>query len=161
MTDINSVNLVGRLTKDIGNDQRDFAYVGQGTARANLSIACNRARKNGNEWVDETSYFDVVVWGKTAENLKQYFVKGQQLIISGYLKQDRWEKDGQKYSRVYVVAENVELGASPRNGGYNQQSAPQNASQNVPQYGSMNYGADNQNYQNNYGGNFPEDVPWN
>lgn len=154
MTDINSVNLVGRLTKDCGNDEKSFAYVGQGTARANLSIACNRARKNGNEWVDETSYFDVVVWGKTAENLRQYFVKGQQLIISGYLKQDRWEKDGQKFSRVYVVADSVELGASPKGG--NNQNYQQ------PQYGSMSYPADNQNYQqNNNGGNFQEDFPWN
>ena len=56
MTDINNVVLVGRLTRDLGTDERSFGYGQSGTARANISIAVNRSRKQGEQWVDETSF---------------------------------------------------------------------------------------------------------
>ena len=109
MTDINSVVLVGRITKDVGSDERSFSYVGNGTAKAVVNIAVNRGVKKGDKWEDEASFFDIVIWGKTAENLKPRLTKGTQITVSGYLKQDRWEKDGQKQSRVQVVADMVEI----------------------------------------------------
>ena len=109
MTDINSVVLVGRITKDVGSDERSFSYIGNGTAKATVSLAVNRSVKKGDKWEDETSFFDVVIWGKLAENLKPRLTKGTQITVSGYLKQDRWEKDGQKQSRVQVVADMVEV----------------------------------------------------
>ena len=109
MTDINSVVLVGRITKDVGGDELSFYYVGNGTAKAVVNIAVNRGVKKGDKWEDETSFFDVVIWGKIAENLKPRLTKGTQITVSGYLKQDRWEKDGQKQSRVQVVADMVEI----------------------------------------------------
>ena len=109
MTDINSVVLVGRITKDVGSDERSFSYVGNGTAKAVVSVAVNRGVKKGDKWEDETSFFDVVIWGKTAESLKPKLIKGRQITVSGYLKQDRWEKDGQKQSRVQIIADMVEV----------------------------------------------------
>ena len=109
MTDLNHVVIIGRLTRDLGTDERSFGYVANGQARANVSIAVNRSKKSGEEWVDEVSYFDVTIWGKTAENLKPYLTKGKQIAVDGYLKQDRWEKDGQIMSRVSIVANNVQL----------------------------------------------------
>lgn len=109
MQDINKVILVGRLTRDLGSDERSFCYVGNGTAKAVVSIASNRARKQGDQWVDDVSYFDITIWGKTAENLKPYLKKGTQIAVEGYLKQDRWEKDGQKRSAISIVAESVQL----------------------------------------------------
>lgn len=109
MTDINSVALVGRITKDVGSDERSFSYIGNGTAKAVVNIAVNRGVKKGDKWEDEASFFDVVIWGKTAENLKPRLTKGTQITVSGYLKQDRWEKDGQKQSRVQIVADLVEV----------------------------------------------------
>ena len=156
MNDLNDYSVIGRLTRDLG--ERDFAYIGNGTAKADLSIAVNRSIKRNDQWQDEVSYFDVVVWGKTAENLKQYFVKGKQLAIRGYLKQDRWEKDGQKHSRVSIVADVVQLlgGKSESNsdGGYqqsysqNQQSAftPRNNAPAAPEEPSSE--------------DFPEDIPF-
>lgn len=73
MTDLNDYNVIGRLTHDL--DERSFAYTPQGTARMNLSIAVNRSVKRGDEWVEETSFFEAVVWGKTAENIKPYMTK--------------------------------------------------------------------------------------
>lgn len=137
--DINHVILVGRLTKDLAGDEKNFGYVANGQARANVSIAVNRSKKSGDQWIDEVSYFDVTIWGKTAENLKPYLTKGKQIIVDGYLKQDRWEKDGQKFSKVTVVANTVQL-AGGKNGTDNTQNTQ---------------GADF-----NPGDGFPEDVPF-
>ena len=117
MTDLNHIVLIGRLTKDCGADERSFSYVGNGTAKAVVSLAVNRSVKKGEKWEDEVSFFDVTIWGKMAENLKPNLVKGKQICIEGYLKQDRWEKDGKKESRVNITAEKVQL----LGGGKNQQ----------------------------------------
>lgn len=117
MTDLNHVVVIGRLTKDLGNDERSFGVLPNGQARANISIAVNRSRRNGDEWVDEVNYFDVTIWGKTAENLKPYLLKGKQIAVDGYLKQDRWEKDGQKMSKVSIVANNVQMLGGRSEGG--------------------------------------------
>jgi len=107
VTDINSVVVCGHITRDLEGNA--FAYTPNGQARANISIAVNRSRKQGEQWVDEVSYFDVTIWGKTAENLKPYLTKGAQIVVSGHLQQDRWEKEGQKFSKVGIVADSVQL----------------------------------------------------
>lgn len=115
MTDINNVNLVGRLTRDI-----DIRYTQSGTAIGSCAIACNRSIKKGEQWEDEASFFDVTVFGKMAEGLKDYLTKGKQIAVSGYLKQDRWQKDGQNFSKVGIVAESIQL----LGGEKKEQSAP-------------------------------------
>lgn len=122
MTNTNSVIIIGNLVRGVTENERDFGYVANGNARANVTIAVNRSKKQGDQWVDKTSYFDVTIWGKTAENLKPYLNKGQKICVKGFLDQDRWEKDGQKFSRVGIVAESVELCGTPNN---NQNNASQ------------------------------------
>ena len=139
MTDLNSVIEIGRLTRDIS--ERDFAYTTAGKARLNLSIAVNRSEKRGGEWADKVSFFDVTVWGKTAENIRPYLHKGKQIAVDGYLDQQRWEKDGIKYSKVVIIADSVQL-----LGG--NESAPQ-AQQPAGDYQSAGSGDD-----------FPEDIPF-
>ena len=161
MTDLNHVVLIGRLTRDLGADERSFGYVANGQARANVSIAVNRSRKNGEQWVDEVNYFDVTIWGKTAENLKPFLLKGKQICVDGYLKQDRWEKDGQKQSRVSIVANNVQLLGGKSEGGAPVGGAPR--FQPVNNAASTNGGYSNPYPQDSYGdsGNdFPEDIPF-
>ena len=125
MTDLNDVILIGRITKDVGSDERSFSFVGNGTAKAIASLAVNRSVKKGDSWEDEVSYIDCEIWGKTAENLKDKLVKGKQVCIRGYLKQDRWEKDGQKQSRLKVVAETVQLLGGGNKGGNNDGGFPE------------------------------------
>ena len=120
MADLNKVILIGRTTHEI--DERSFGYTTGGTARLNISIAVNRREKRNGEWADRVSYFDVTIWGKTAENIKAYLHKGKQIAVDGYLDQQRWEKDGVKYSKVVIIADNVQLLGGNENG---QQSAPQ------------------------------------
>ena len=143
MTDVNHVIEIGSLTRDIS--ERDFAYTTGGTARLNLSIAVNRSEKRNGAWQDKVSYFDVTVWGKTAENIKAYLHKGKQIAVDGYLDQQRWEKDGVKYSKVVIIADSVQLLGGNENG---QQSAPQ-AQQPAGEYQSAGSGDD-----------FPEDIPF-
>lgn len=104
MTDINSVFLIGRLTRD-----SDLKYTSSGQSVASLSIAVNRGKKDGDSWAEEASFFDVKIWGKTAEALNQYLVKGKQIAVKGELRQERWEKDGMPRSRVEIVADSVQL----------------------------------------------------
>lgn len=102
--DINRVIEIGRLTRDA-----EVTYTPGGMAIAKFCIAVNRRVKNGDGWADEANYFDVQLFGKSAENLKPYLLKGKQVGIDGYLKQDRWEKDGQKFSKVSINANDVQL----------------------------------------------------
>ena len=163
MTDLNHVVLIGRLTQDLGSDERSFGYVGNGQARANVSIAVNRSKKNGDQWVEEVNYFNITIWGKTAENLKPYLTKGKQICVEGHLKQDRWEKDGQKQSRVTIVADNVQLLGGR---GDNSQGASQMAG-GAPRFqpaNNVNQGGYNGGYQSepygDTGSDFPEDIPF-
>ena len=119
MTDINNVTLVGHLTKDA-----DIRYTTGGTAVLNFSVAVNESRKQGEQWVEEASFFDVTLFGKMGESVHQYMTKGKQVAISGRLQQQRWQKDGQNYSKVAVVANYVQLFGSAQG---NSQSAPSGA----------------------------------
>ena len=170
MADLNHVTLIGRLTRDA-----ELKYTPGGLAISSFSIAVNRRRKNGDQWVDEVSYFDINLYGKPAESLKQYLTKGKQVAVDGELRQDRWEKDGQNHSRVYIAANNVQLlggntgssnysnagGYAPANNnsqGYNQgYSQPQNSYQ--PRYDAPQ---DQYDPGSSYGSDssFSEDIPF-
>ena len=158
MTDLNHVVLIGRLTQDLGSDERSFGYVGNGQARANVSIAVNRSKKNGDQWIEEVNYFNITIWGKTAENLKPYLTKGKQICVEGHLKQDRWEKDGQKQSRVTIVADQVQLLGGK---GDSSQSGFNQSAGGAPRFQPAN---NNGGYQSesfgDTGSDFPEDIPF-
>ena len=150
--DINSINIIGRLTRDCGSGEHDFGYTKGGTASATVSIAVNRSVKRNDEWQTEVSYFDVKIWGKSAENLKQYLTKGKQIGVSGFLKQDRWkDNEGNSKSKVYIVAENVEL-LGGNNGGNKDGNNTEGGSY-APESNSGNtdMGTDN---------GFPEEIPF-
>ena len=102
--DINVVVLVGRLTRDC-----ELRSTPQGTSVCRFSVAVNRRKRTGDRWEDEVSYFDVVLWGKSADTLKPYLLKGRQVSIEGELRQNRWEQDGKNNSKIEVVANNVQL----------------------------------------------------
>ena len=160
MNDVNQLVLIGRLTQDLGADERSFGYVGNGQARANFNIAVNRSKKEGEQWVDEVSYFSITVWGKTAENLKPFLTMGKQVCVVGHLKQDRWEKDGQKQSRVSIVADSVQL-LGGKSDGFSAPSAEPVHQQGgkprfVPTQQPMNEGV----ADSAYNGDFPEDIPF-
>ena len=104
MSDLNLVSIIGRLTRDV-----ELKYTTTGTAIAELSIACNRSVKRGESWETDVSYFDATMYGRMAEGVKPYLTKGKMVAIIGHLKQDRWEKNGQKFSKVRIEVEELQL----------------------------------------------------
>lgn len=118
--DMNHVGLIGRLTRSA-----ELKYLNSGTAVSNFSIAINKVHKNDKgERIEQVSYFDIVLYGKPAINLQQYLLRGKQVGIEGELRQDRWTKDNQSFSRVYIVASNVMLLGGNSNGQNHQEQIP-------------------------------------
>ncbi|MEX2444483.1 MAG: single-stranded DNA-binding protein [Alkalispirochaeta sp.] len=102
---MNSVQLVGRLVRD-----SETKYSRTGNAILSFSLAVNERQKQGDSWQDVAHYFDCTLFGRQAESLGQYLVKGKQVGIEGKLEQQRWQtQDGQNRSKVAVVARHVDL----------------------------------------------------
>ncbi|MDC7225643.1 MAG: single-stranded DNA-binding protein [Spirochaetales bacterium] len=171
MEDVNYVIIIGRLTRDA-----ELKYTNSGLAVSSFSLAVNRRKRSGDNWEDEVSFFDLALFGKRAESLNQYLTKGQQVAVEGSLTQDRWEQDGQKRSKVKIIANNIQLlggrgqgggmqgsaqGGGYQQGGMNQNQgggyggAPQGGFNNQPQGGGERFQPDN-----NYSADFEDDIPF-
>lgn len=98
MRDYNRVTVTGRLTRDV-----ELRHTASGVAVADATLASNH--KFGE--VDEVNFFDLVFWGSKAEFASQYLKKGKGVLVEGRLQQQRWEKDGEKRSKVVLVVEDV------------------------------------------------------
>ncbi len=118
MASYNRVVLLGNLTRD-----PDLRYIPSGTGLCEIGLAVNdRKKDDSGNWVDEAHFFDVILWGRSAEVASEYLTKGSPVLIEGRLKQERWEKDGQKRSKVVVVGERMQLlgGRKQQNDEYSQ-----------------------------------------
>jgi len=107
MVMVNKVLLAGNITA-----HPELRFVANGSAVCEFTIALNRSytKRQTQERVEETSFVDVVAWGRTAEVCGEYLKKGRAAMIEGRLTQSRWEApDGQKRSRLRVTAESVQF----------------------------------------------------
>ena len=117
MASFNRVILVGNLTRDV-----ELKYTPGGTGVTDIGMAVNDRRKNSNgEWVDEVTFVDVTLWGRTAEVAREYLSKGAPVLVEGRLKLDTWETDGQKRSKLRVVCERMQMLGGASGGGGNRQ----------------------------------------
>ena len=112
---MNSVNLMGRLTKD-----PELKYGASGNAYCKFAIAVNRAFKK-----DEVDFINCTCFGKTAEAMGEYSRKGDQIGVCGSLQVDVYEKDGEKRYSTSVTVQSFAFGAKA--GG-----SSENASTNKP-----------------------------
>ena len=130
MASVNKVMLLGNLTRD-----PEIRYTPKGTAVTDLGMAINRIRTGDNgERIEEVTYVDVTLWGRSAELAGQYLSKGRSVFIEGRLQLDQWDDKatGQKRSRLRVVGENMQFiggqgqggGGGNAQGGNQQQSRP-------------------------------------
>lgn len=117
--DINTIVIVGRLVRD-----GELRYTASGAALCNFAVATNRRIKKGDQWADETSFVDLTLWGKQAEGLNKYLVKGTQVVIQGHLKQERWEKDGKTMSKLAVHVDDIQLVGGKRENSTNDDPNP-------------------------------------
>ncbi len=113
MASYNRVILLGNLTRDI-----EVRYLQSGMAVADIGLAVNDRRKGQNgEWIEEVTFVDVTLWGRTAEVAAEYLGKGSPIFIEGRLKLDQWEKEGQKHSKLKVTCERMQMVGSKGGGG--------------------------------------------
>ena len=112
-SNINSVVITGNLTRD-----PELRHTGNGTSVCGMRVAVNSRRKDreGN-WTDKANYFDVTVFGAQGENCANYLSKGRPVAIEGRLDWQEWEKEGQKRSKVEIIANTVQFLGSRDSGG--------------------------------------------
>jgi single-strand DNA-binding protein len=126
MASLNKVILIGNLTRD-----PDLRYTPRGAAVCDLSIAVNRKWKDEQtgESKEEVTYVEIVVWGKQAENVGKYLVKGSSACFEGRLQMETWEDKttGQKRSKIRVVAEGVQFLGAPAGQGQQRPASQQPA----------------------------------
>jgi len=100
---VNQVILMGNLTRD-----PELRQTPSGQSVVSFSLALNRAYKDqSGEWQEATDFIDVVAWGPLAERVSQYMKKGRRALVQGRLQSRSWEQDGQKRSKVEVLANDV------------------------------------------------------
>lgn len=99
----NQVILMGNLTRD-----PELRQTPNGQSVTSFSLALNRSYKGADgNWTEATDYIDVVAWGPLGERVAQYLTKGRPCLVNGRIQSRSWEQDGQKRSKVEVVAQDV------------------------------------------------------
>ncbi len=123
---INQVILMGNLTRD-----PELRQTPNGQSVVSFSLALNRAYKDSSgEWQEATDYIDIVAWAALAERVAQYLTKGRRCLVVGRMQSRSWEQEGQKRSKVEVLANDVTFldsrggGDGDSGGSYNQSPTP-------------------------------------
>lgn len=109
----NQAVIAGNLTRD-----PELKALPSGAKICEIGIATNRSYtdQSGNK-KDETEYHSVKVFGKQAETCATYLKKGQEALVVGRLHTSSWEKDGAKFYKTEIVADNVQFGRAPSGNG--------------------------------------------
>lgn len=162
MASYNRVVLVGNLTRD-----PELRSIPSGMSVLDVGIAVNDRRKDANgNWIEEATFVDVTVWGRSAEVLAEYTRKGSQILVEGRLKMDSWEQEGQRRTKLKVVAERtVLLGSRGEGGGggggYQQGGYQQSYQRQQPQRSNAsNSGSSGGDYYNDFSQDGGDDIPF-
>lgn len=107
-SDINQLTLSGRLVKGA-----EVKYPKEGFCVVTFTIASNENKKNGDQWEKRPNYIDCSYAGNYAKALASSMTKGREITITGMIHQDRWEKDGQKQSKIIIKVDKAKLGSAP------------------------------------------------
>ena len=113
MGSVNKVILVGNLGKDA---EVRVTPGGQTVASFSIATTENWTSKEG-ETKEQTEWHRIVLWGKTADSLQPYLVKGKQIYLEGRLQTRQWEKEGQKHYTTEVKADKIVLLGGGAGGG--------------------------------------------
>jgi single-strand DNA-binding protein len=129
---LNQVTLMGNLTRD-----PELRQTPSGQSVCSFSLALNRSYKDASgEWQEATDYIDIVAWGPLGERVSQYLHKGSRTLVQGRLQSRSWEQEGQKRSKVEVLANDVTFldgrgdegnGGGGNGGGYSRSPEPATA----------------------------------
>lgn len=110
MASVNKVILIGNL-----GDDPEVRYTGTGQAVATIRMATNeRWTDKGGQQQERTEWHRVIVWGKQAEQCKEYLSKGRQIYVEGRLQTREWnDKEGHKRYTTEIVAQRIQFLGSP------------------------------------------------
>jgi single-strand DNA-binding protein len=109
MATFNRVILLGNFTRD-----PELRYTQGGSAVCDVGLAVNDRRKDASgELVEDVTFVDVSLFGKTAEFISEYAKKGSPVLIEGRLKLDKWEREGKQRSKLKIAADRAQLLTSP------------------------------------------------
>lgn len=106
---INVAAISGNLARDA-----ELRATASGTQVLTFTVAVNERVKDGDEWKDRPSFIDCTVFGKRAEALSRIISKGSKVAVQGRLRQSTWERDGQKRSKLEIIADEVDVMQKPR-----------------------------------------------
>ena len=123
---VNRVAISGNLTRD-----PELRSTQSGMHILNFGIAVNDRRRNNatGEWEDYANFIDCVLFGNRAEWLARDLHKGKKVFVEGKLRYSSWERDGQRRSKIEVVADEIDYDRPPRGqGGYSNQQPQQGGS---------------------------------
>lgn len=102
--DVNKVTLMGNVTRD-----PELRFTPSGAAVLNFGLATNRRYKQGEEWKDEVSFHNIVIW-RNAESLAKRIKKGTRVYLEGRIVTRSWDdKDGKKQYKTEVNVDSVIL----------------------------------------------------
>lgn len=106
MKNINRAVIAGNLTRDA-----ELRRAQSGLAIMEICVAVNDSRKDPStgEWTEYPNYIDCVLMGERAEKIASYLTKGTRVAVEGRLRQSRWEKDGQKRSKIEIIIDQIEF----------------------------------------------------
>lgn len=136
---MNSVALSGNIGRD-----PEVRATQSGTSIMNFPLAVSERIKKGDSWEEYTNWVDIVVFGRRADSLGRILTKGMKIAVSGKLRYSTWEKDGQKRSKLEVIADDVDImqrrdnSQGRQNGSYGQQYQQQPNYSQQQQYGAQN-----------------------
>jgi len=122
LASLNKVMLIGNVGQD-----PELRYTPDGNPVANFSIAVNRRRKVGDEFKDETEWFNIVCFSRTAENVNQYLSKGQKVYVEGRFQSREYVgQDGNQRKSFEVIANDVTFLSTKSETESNNQNSNQN-----------------------------------
>ncbi len=103
---VNKAIITGNLTRN-----SELRATASGTPVLEFSVAVNDRRKNQRtgEWEDYANFVDCAMFGKRAESLEKHLTKGLKVCVEGRLRWSAWEKDGERRSKLSVIAEEIEF----------------------------------------------------
>lgn len=112
MSNYNKVILMGNLTRD-----PEVRFTREGAPVGTFTLAINNRYRQENETRDDVTFVDIVTFGKQADLVKNYLEKGSPVLVEGRLQQRRWEQEGQKRSKIEVIAQTITFVGGPRKSG--------------------------------------------
>jgi single-strand DNA-binding protein len=139
MSDTNIVVVKGNLVRDA-----ELKYTSGGTALMKFALANNRGYPSQDGWKEYTNFVDCSLWGKRAESLVGHFTKGKAIIVTGELKQNRWQNEsGQNRSKMEVRVDDISFAGGKGGSG-----------------GSEQQGDSDDDYAGPTNDEFPEEIPF-